>query len=212
MNLHQKLIEIRKTVSYLQKQKHRPTAQYEYVSSRQTLQSVRDKMDEMGVLLIAEITGTKVATKEEIKTDGKKTITYFTELNMIMTWVDAEKPEDLIKVQWYAQGVDIAGEKGVGKALTYAEKYFILKSFNIATDKDDPDAFQKKAEKQLTLEEQKKENKRLYEQTEKVLSILLKDYVKDLEPEDRFEFYFKHNFSVECMEQYVKKLTDDIPF
>lgn len=67
-------------------------------------------------------------------------------------------------------------------------------------------------EAQLTLEEQKKENKRLYEQTEKVLPILLKDYVKDMEPEDRFEFYFKHNFSVECMEQYLKKLTDDIPF
>jgi hypothetical protein len=47
---------------------------------------------------------------------------------------------------FYAQGVDIAGEKGVGKALTYGEKYFLLKTFNIATDKDDPDAFQEKAE------------------------------------------------------------------
>ena len=36
------------------------------------------------------------------------------------------------------------GEKGVGKALTYAEKYFMLKFFNIPTDKDDPDSFQKK--------------------------------------------------------------------
>ena len=32
--------------------------------------------------------------------------------------------------------VDIAGEKGVGKALTYGKKYFLLKFFNIATDKD----------------------------------------------------------------------------
>lgn len=45
--------------------------------------------------------------------------------------------------KWYAQGVDIAGEKGVGKALTYAENIFI-EIFNIATDKDDPDSFQKK--------------------------------------------------------------------
>jgi hypothetical protein len=28
--------------------------------------------------------------------------------------------------------------------MTYAEKYFMLKFFNIATDKDDPDSFQKK--------------------------------------------------------------------
>ncbi|KKL28137.1 hypothetical protein LCGC14_2378110, partial [marine sediment metagenome] len=30
------------------------------------------------------------------------------------------------------------------KALTYAEEYFMLKFFNIATDKDDPDNFQKR--------------------------------------------------------------------
>jgi len=49
-------------------------------------------------------------------------------------------------VNWYAQGIDLAGEKGPGKALTYAEKYFLLKFFNIATSADDPDTFQKKAE------------------------------------------------------------------
>jgi hypothetical protein len=60
-----------------------------------------------------------------------------------MTWVDTESGEEL-SIPWYGQGVDLAGEKGVGKALTYAEKYFILKQFNIPTDKDDPDAFQDK--------------------------------------------------------------------
>lgn len=45
---------------------------------------------------------------------------------------------------FYAQGIDTEGEKGVGKALTYAEKYFLLKQFNIATDTDDPDSFQNK--------------------------------------------------------------------
>src|SRR5690606_10249645 len=50
------------------------------------------------------------------------------------------------KSSWYGQGIDIAGEKGVGKALTYAEKYYLLKTFNIATDKDDPDSFQDKQE------------------------------------------------------------------
>ena len=34
----------------------------------------------------------------------------------------------------------------MGKALTYGEKYFLLKFFNIATDKDDPDSFQRKQE------------------------------------------------------------------
>lgn len=45
-------------------------------------------------------------------------------------------------IPWYAQGLDVEGEKGVGKLLTYGEKYLFLKLFNIATDKDDPDSFQ----------------------------------------------------------------------
>lgn len=107
-------------------------------------------MDELGLLLVPAITGTKVSESvvEFIEKDKwgnqkpKRTTTYFTELTLEMTWINAENPEEQIKVPWYGQGVDIAGEKGVGKALTYAEKYFLLKQFNIATDKDDPDSFQ----------------------------------------------------------------------
>jgi hypothetical protein len=67
-------------------------------------------------------------------------------LDLEYTWINADNPEETIVIPFYGQGVDIAGEKGVGKALTYAEKYFLLKQFNIATDKDDPDAFQEKSE------------------------------------------------------------------
>jgi hypothetical protein len=147
MNIYQKLIEVRKTVPYLQKEN--PGTQYKYVSSSQVLANVRGKMDELGLLLIPAVIGHNVTGEVVEYMDGnrpKKTSTYFTELEMTMTWVNAEKPDETIVCPWYAQGVDIAGEKGVGKALTYGEKYFLLKSFNIATDKDDPDSFQEKHE------------------------------------------------------------------
>lgn len=148
MNIYQKLIEVRKVVPYLQKESE--GHQYKYVGSSQVLAAVRKKIDEMNLLLIPRVIGTNVLTETVDSTDKygqpKKTTTYFTELTMTMTWVNAENPEEIIEVPWYAQGVDIAGEKGVGKALTYAEKYFLLKQFNIATDKDDPDAFQAKLE------------------------------------------------------------------
>ncbi|HAJ79379.1 MAG TPA: hypothetical protein DCO75_06370 [Fibrobacteres bacterium] len=142
MNLGEKLIEIRKSVPYLKKEN--TGNQYAYVGSSQVLASVKSKMDELKVLLVPEVRDAKVSEKTETKKDGKFTITYFTELFMTMTWLDAENTTDKISVPWYAQGVDIAGEKGVGKALTYGEKYFMLKFFNIPTDKDDPDAFQLK--------------------------------------------------------------------
>lgn len=76
-------------------------------------------------------------------TNQKGNKEFFTKLNMVFTWVNIDNPDEKIVCQWTAQGLDNA-EKGIGKALTYAEKYFLLKFFNIATDKDDPDKFQEK--------------------------------------------------------------------
>ena len=151
MNIYQKLIEVRKQVPYLQKENS--GGQYKYVSSSQVLANCKAKMDELQLLLVPAVTAHKVSESIiEIKDkDGnatKRTITYFTELDMLMTWINAENPEEKISCAWYGQGVDIAGEKGVGKAMTYAEKYFMLKFFNIPTDKDDPDSFQEKNEKE----------------------------------------------------------------
>ncbi|WP_397353254.1 ERF family protein [Paenibacillus xylanexedens] len=146
LNIYQKLIEVRKEVPYLQKESE--GHQYKYTGSSQVLASVRKKLDDLNLLLIPRIVDTNILSETVDSTDKynnpKKTTTYFTELTMTMTWVDADNPDDKIECPWYAQGVDIAGEKGVGKALTYGEKYFMLKFFNIATDKDDPDSFQAK--------------------------------------------------------------------
>jgi hypothetical protein len=152
MNIYEKLIEVRKKVPYLQKENS--GNQYNYVSSSQVLANVRTKMDELGLLLIPKVTDSNVIADTVVNVDkdksgnekNKHTTTYFTELKMLFTWVNAEEPKETIECPWYGQGVDIAGEKGVGKAMTYAEKYFMLKFFNIATDKDDPDSFQEKHE------------------------------------------------------------------
>lgn len=140
MNLCKKLVEIRKIVPYLQKgnQGH----QFKYVSSSDTLAAVKAKMDELDVLLVPAVTHHEVRD-HKTKNGGHE---YFTILSMNFTWINANNPEDRIIMPWTGQGLD-SGEKGVGKALTYAEKYFILKFFNIPTDKDDPDSFQQKNER-----------------------------------------------------------------
>ena len=138
--LHQKLLEVQKQVTGLQKnEKMRgktAASSYEYVSSSQVLQSVRTAMDEQGLLLAVAITSSGLHLSAAY--DGKQ---HLTELDLEMTWINADDPEDMAVYPWYGQGID-SGEKGVGKALTYAEKYFLLKFFHIATDKDDPDSVQ----------------------------------------------------------------------
>jgi len=133
LNIYEKLVEIRKGVDSLVKgtQGHG----FKFTPSSQVIKSVRDAMNEQGVLLIPKVTGKEVSP--HITSGGKNW--YFTELIMEFEWVNAEAPADKFSVPWYGQGVDDA-EKGVGKALTYAEKYLVLKQFNIPTDKDDPDA------------------------------------------------------------------------
>ena len=133
MNLYEKLVEIRKSVDYLKKENQGHG--FKFTSSSQVIMSIRESMNEHGVLLIPSVTGHVVSDHETSK--GKHW--YFTELVMEFEWVNAENPADRFTVQWYGQGLD-DGEKGVGKALTYAEKYLLLKQFNIPTDKDDPDS------------------------------------------------------------------------
>ncbi len=139
MNIYKKLIEVRKTVPYLKQdnQGH----QFKFVSSSQTLGTIRGKLDELGLLLIPRVVSHEVRD-HATKKGGHE---YFTNIVINFTWVNSENPDETIECGWIGQGLD-SGEKGVGKALTYAEKYFILKFFNIATDKDDPDSFQKRVE------------------------------------------------------------------
>lgn len=139
LNLQQKLIEVRKAVPYLQKAASGP--QYQYVGSSQTLSSVMEKMNELGILLKQEIISQRVTQFHT----AKGALQFMTDADMRFTWINADDPSDREEALWQGQGVD-NGEKGIGKLATYAEKYFILKSFNIATDKDDPDAFQQKVE------------------------------------------------------------------
>lgn len=141
MTIYQKLLEVRKSVKYLQTKNQ--GYQFKYVSSSQTLGALRKEMDNQGLILVPKILKKNV---QEHKT-AKGTLEFFTELEMEFVWVDSADPTQTVTCPWYGQGID-TGEKGVGKALTYAEKYFLLKFFNIATDLDDPDAHTPKPIKQ----------------------------------------------------------------
>ena len=139
MNIYQKMVAVRQAVPYLQKAANGP--QYQYVSSSQTVSAVRDLLNEHGIFLKTEMLEQQLT---EFKT-AKGALQFMTVIKMRFTWINAENPEEQIVTLWEGQGVD-NGEKGIGKAATYAEKYFILKTFNIPTDKDDPDAYQAKVE------------------------------------------------------------------
>lgn len=135
MNIYQKLVEVRKRVTGLSKDaKTNFGEKFKYVSSNNILSVIRPAMDEQGLVLECRVTGHDMNTKWS----GSERKEHLTQLDVEFVWVNADKPDEKIVCPFYGQGLD-TGEKGVGKALTYAEKYFLLKFFNIPTDEDDPD-------------------------------------------------------------------------
>jgi hypothetical protein len=65
-------------------------------------------------------------------------------LDLIYTWIDADNPTDRFEIPFYAIGHQDDASKALGTALTYSERYLLMKQFNIPTDEDDADAKQKK--------------------------------------------------------------------
>lgn len=140
MNLFKKLFEVQKSTRGLKKDKK--GSNYEYVSGTKILTHIRSKMDELGLILKQEVTGienerqdyrTGIGTQYE-----KPKSEILSKVSMKFTWVDVdtgEKDENLFG----ANGQN-DWDKGVGSALTYAERYFLLKYFHIPTDEDDIDS------------------------------------------------------------------------
>lgn len=134
MNLYEKLLSMQKQVDGLIKDGKNTSDKYDFASDENVLDRFRPMMDELGLLLIPRVESAQL--HEGATRTG--TTRFLTELHQTMVWHDVDSGEELA-VPWYSQGVDLAGEKGVGKAFTYGEKYFLLKFFHVPTRKDDPD-------------------------------------------------------------------------
>jgi hypothetical protein len=162
MNLYQKIVEVRKAIDGFTKDAK--GYQYSYVSGSQVLNKTKDKMDELGLLLVPSIkSDTKkfeIFQYETIDKYGKpkKNIDYLTSADMAYTWINAEKPEETLLVDWAVFGQQDEVSKSFGSGLTYSERYFLLKFFGVPTDEDDPDKKQKEPNKD-TAHKSQEENK-----------------------------------------------------
>lgn len=138
--IYQKLAKIQAAVKGLTKDTK--AYSYNYVDSNKCLASIRPLMVEYGLLLMPEVR--EISTKEvtyKVWNDRAKSLVEKTEvlvtIKMQMTWVDSEDGE-MLRQEWAGIGMNDF-DKGFGSALTYAERYYLLKFFHIPTDKDDVD-------------------------------------------------------------------------
>lgn len=146
-NLDEKLMELKKEVSILQKEKEGHG--YKYVTEDQILLKINDKMIELGIKLTPKFkNGTlrsEIVNYQNAKGQQKTDILVTSEMQYV--WKDIETGETDI-VDWSMVGQQADGSQALGSGLTYANRYFLLKYFNVATSEDDPDAIRSEMAKE----------------------------------------------------------------
>jgi hypothetical protein len=132
MNIYKKLLNIQKAIKGLKKDSNGQN--YQYVSGTKVLSHVRERMDEECLLLKTEVLTINNERQNYTVAHGKPNQRIkeeiLTTVTMKFTWVDAEtgeKDENL-----FAANGQNDWDKGFGSAVTYAERYFLLKYFHIA--------------------------------------------------------------------------------
>ncbi len=145
--LYKKLLALQQAVVGLTKDKKGNS--YDYVSGDKILGIVRPQMDKLGLLLTVDVLRAEYSRQDYQTKNGAKSEMFCT-LELKFTWIDTDSGETLSN-QWASSGMN-GFDKSLGSALTYGERYFLLKFLHIATDKDDVDA-PKSAEEEMNLQQ-----------------------------------------------------------
>ena len=150
LSLAAKLLEIRKEVLYLKKDAKGGGGgfTYKYVKGVDVLAAIKPKMDELGLLLIPQILKARTAVVHGKRWDKYKNqevpdTQYLVDMDILMVWQDVESGETL-EVPFFAMANMDDAAKSVGSALTYTERHFLCKFFQVELDELDPDAYQRK--------------------------------------------------------------------
>jgi len=134
MSIYKKLHSIQKEIKGLGKDKK--SYGFDYVTGNKLLRWLKPKMNDLGLLLKQEIISIDNERIDyKVKSGEKSEI--LSKVMMRFTWIDVDTVEK--DVNLFGANGQNDWEKGLGSALTYGERYFLLKYFHIATDEDDID-------------------------------------------------------------------------
>lgn len=110
---------------------------YKAVSERDIIDAVKPLEAKYGVYSYP--ISREVLESQMLETEtkyGTKT-TFFTRIKTTYRFVNVDEPTEYIETITFAEGID-PQDKGSGKAMTYSDKYALMKAYKISTG-DDPD-------------------------------------------------------------------------
>lgn len=147
MNIYQKMAAITAELKAVEKSltvQTTKTSSYKAVSERAILDAVKPLEEKYGVYsypVSREVLESHLVQTESIYEDakGNKTTTpkttYMTRIKTVYRFVNIDNPLDIVETTTFSEGIDTQ-DKGSGKAMTYADKYALMKSYKISTGED----------------------------------------------------------------------------
>ena len=134
-----------------------------------------------------------VTTTSEYQGKVTEKTNRYLRIETVYRFVNIDNPDEYIDITTYGDGID-PQDKAVGKAMTYSDKYALLRAYKIITG-EDPDQFKSeegKTERKLTFREKViivakekgidlKELAKDYEITNKTSELRYEEILKDLE-------------------------------
>ncbi len=143
-NIYQRMAAITAELRAVAKNLTVPTGgknSYKAVSERDILDAVKPLEEKHGVYSYPA--GRNVLESHILETEKTyngqttKTTTFMTRIETLYRFVNVDNPTEYIETVTFAEGID-PQDKGSGKAMTYADKYALMKAYKISTG-DDPD-------------------------------------------------------------------------
>ena len=115
---------------------------YKAVAESDVLEAVKPVEEQFGIYsypLSREIVNDEISvTTTEYEGKKSEKSSYFMRVKTIYRFVNVDKPDEYIDITTYGNGID-SQDKAPGKAMTYGDKYALLKAYKIQTG-EDPDA------------------------------------------------------------------------
>ena len=117
------------------------TGSYKAVGERDIIDAVKPLEHKYGVVsypVSREVLDDEILqTENEYQGKVTKKTTFYIKIRTRYRFVNIEKPEEYIETETISDGID-SGDKGGGKAMTYGDKYALMKVYKISTG-EDPD-------------------------------------------------------------------------
>ena len=177
LNIHQKIVKIADAAGVLQKTKS--GYNYKYVPEEEIQAKVTACMQKYGVMLYHSIVQGTLRVqpytyeKYDAKLKANKTVNEFVvTADSVYKWVNAETPGEYIEVPWALVGQMEDASQAFGAAETYCNRYFLMKSLQLATSEADPDEYRSK-QKEAEGYDQEKGQKAAAEELAKAVKEIL---------------------------------------